>query len=234
MLLYTLHSRVILLAGKGPVEPWTIALVGLLCIWRRYSHFKQDSTSEVMNLVKWQPLSPVRDHKMSPRATEEDRNLGQYRSKNSKEDFASASDNGKPIVDIMSETNENRIGTLDPRIVLLKVGGTWSKANFKMTSPWRPMATDNKRRAWSSFNRTLFLITKEGSKLFNIEITASISSWMHRFGQWSYLAESTRPDSSWCFWKKWWSECNGIKLWSTMYAVFLPNNWNEIIEKRIN
>ena len=91
---------------------------------------------------------------MSPRATEEDRNLGQYRSKNSKEDFASASDNGKPIVDIMSETNENRIGTLDPR---------------------------NKRRARSSFKKTLFLITKEGSKLFNFEIAALISSWMRFF-----------------------------------------------------
>ena len=235
VVLHSLHSRTNLLAGKGPVEPWRITFVGLLCIWRRYSHFKHDSSGVMMNLLKWQQLSPVRDHKMCSRAMEEDRNLGQYCSKNSKEDFTSAGDNGKPILDVMSEMNENQIRTLDPRIVLLKVGGTWSKANFKMTTPWRPMATDNKRRAWSSFNRTLFLITKEGSKLFNIEIAASISSWMHRFCQWSYLAESTRPDaaSSWCFWKKWWSECNGIKLSSTMYAVFLPNNWNEIIEKRI-
>ena len=55
---------------------------------------------------------------------EEDRNLGQYCSKNSKEDFTSAGDNGKPILDVMSEMNENQIRTLDPRIVLLKVGGT--------------------------------------------------------------------------------------------------------------
>ena len=230
MLLYTLHSRVILLAGKGPVEPWTIALVGLLCIWRRYSHFKQDSTSEVMNLVKWQPLSPVRDHKMSPRATEEDRNLGQYRSKNSKEDFASASDNGKPIVDIMSETNENRIGTLDPRIVLLKVGGTWSKANFKITTSWRPMVADNKRRAWSSFKKT-FSSRKRGpnSSILKLLHRSPLGcAFFLRFGVWSNLAESTRPDAaSWCFRKKWWSECNGIELRSTMYAVFSPNNWQK-------
>ena len=49
---------------------------------------------------------------MSSRAMEEDRNLGQYCSKNSKEDFTSAGDNGKPI-----------FRTLDPHIVLLKVGG---------------------------------------------------------------------------------------------------------------
>ena len=215
VVIHSLHSRVILLAGKGPIEPWTIALVGLLCIWRRSSHFKQDSTSEVMNLVKWQPLSPVRDHKMSPRATEEDRHLGQYRFKNSKEDFASASDNGKPILDIMSETNENRIGTLDPRIVLLKVGGTWTTKEG-LGLPSRKRCFSSRKRGPNSSILKLLHRSPLGCDFFL------------RFGVWSNLAESTRPDAaSWCFRKKWWSECNGIELRSTLYAVFSPNNWQK-------
>ena len=53
------HSRVILLAGRGPVLPYTTAFVGCRCMVKFPWHERHDSTGGVMNLLKRNFLSSV-------------------------------------------------------------------------------------------------------------------------------------------------------------------------------